>query len=112
LIKLEFHSLPPTYGTSVVQLESLTFDSFSPRLQETFTVSTADSILNVVLTGVQPLGLSLSRQAFSLVFAGPLKPVLPQAIYRVENPAMGPLEIFLVPLGPKGAVCQYEAVFT
>lgn len=95
-----------------MQLESLTLDSFSPRLQETFAVSFPDRTLDLVLAEVHPLGQSLNRQAFSLTFAGPLAPILPQAIYRVENPAMGALEIFLVPLGPKGGVCRYEAVFT
>jgi hypothetical protein len=95
-----------------VQIESLTSESFSPRLQDTFAVSTPGQTLDFVLAEVQPLGQSLNRQAFSLVFAGPLKPILPQAIYRVENPVMGALELFLVPLGPKGDVCHYEAVFT
>lgn len=93
-------------------LGSLSWDDFSPRLQDNFAVSIPGRTLDFVLAEVQPLGQSLSRQAFSLVFAGPLKPILPQAIYRVENPVMGALELFLVPLGPKGDVCHYEAVFT
>jgi hypothetical protein len=95
-----------------VTLETLALDSFTPRLHETFAVSTAESALEFVLVEAQPLGQSLSRQAFSLIFAGPLKPILPQAIYRLENPAIGALELFLVPLGPKNGACHYEAVFT
>jgi hypothetical protein len=109
---LKFHSPTPTYGTLAVQLESLTLDSFAPRLQETFAVLAPDQTLDFVLAEVQPLGQSLNRRAFSLTFAGPLKPVLPQAIYRLNNQTLGVLELFLVPLGPKGAVCHYEAVFT
>jgi hypothetical protein len=81
-------------------------------LQGVFAVSAPESSLDFVLTEIHPLGQSLNRRAFSLTFAGPLKPILPQAIYRLENPAMGAMELFLVPLGPKNGACLYEAVFT
>ncbi len=40
------------------------------------------------------------RLQFSLVFRGPLEPVLPQAIYGLEHDALGHLDLFLVPIGP------------
>lgn len=95
-----------------MHLESLTQDSFTPRLQEVFTISLPGAALELVLTEVQPLGRSLNRQAFSLTFTGPVRPILPQAIHRLENPNLGALELFLVPLGPKNGVCLYEAIFT
>jgi hypothetical protein len=59
------------------------------------------------------------RIPFSVVFHGPLQPVLPQGIYHVEHPELGPLELFLVPVGPDEpagpeqapAAMRYEAVF-
>jgi hypothetical protein len=55
------------------------------------------------------------RAPFSVEFHGPLSPVLPQCIYRLENERLGPLELFIVPLGPDSAVAptlmRYEAVF-
>lgn len=42
------------------------------------------------------------RVPFSVLFHGPLQPVLPQGIYRVEHEKLGALELFLVPVGPDG----------
>jgi hypothetical protein len=47
-----------------------------------------------------------------LLFRGPRTPVLPQRIYRLEHAVMGPLEIFLVPIGPDAEGMRYQAVFT
>ena len=52
------------------------------------------------------------RRPFSLIYRGPLTPILPQQIYPVEHPELGTLELFLVPVGPEGGGMQYEAVFT
>jgi len=52
------------------------------------------------------------RQGFSLVFRGPHRPGVPQAIYQLEHEAMGTLEIFLVPVTPDPRGALYEAVFT
>jgi len=54
----------------------------------------------------------LSRQPFSLTFEGPAAPVLPQCIYRLEHPALEPLDLFLVPIGQSPGGVRYEAVFT
>ena len=59
------------------------------------------------------------RAPFSVLFHGPLQPVMPQGIYRVEHEQLGTLELFIVPVGPDEprapgqgptAMC-YEAVF-
>ena len=60
-----------------------------------------------------------SRTPFSVQFHGPLQPVLPQGIYRVEHEQFGTLELFLVPVGPDEprvpgqapTAMRYEAVF-
>jgi hypothetical protein len=59
------------------------------------------------------------RTPFSVVFHGPLQPVLPQGIYHLDHPRLGPLELFLVPVGPDEpadpgqapTAMRYEAVF-
>jgi hypothetical protein len=59
-----------------------------------------------------------SRTPFSVVFHGPLEPVLPQGTYRLEHEQFGTLELFIVPIGPNEVApgqaptaMRYEAVF-
>ncbi len=66
----------------------------------------------------QPAGPGL-RAPFSIVFHGPLAPVMPQGIYRLEQEEFGVTELFLVPIGPNvpeqagepPSAMRYEAVF-
>ena len=51
------------------------------------------------------------REPFSLIFRGAHSFVLPQRIYRLEHKEMGPIEVFLVPIGPDKSGMGYEAVF-
>lgn len=59
------------------------------------------------------------RAPFSLLFRGPLEPVMPQGIYRLEHEHIGTLELFVVPVQPDGpllpgralTVMHYETVF-
>jgi hypothetical protein len=95
-----------------VSLAALTAESFEPRLRESFRLTAPSAALDLVLTELERHGQSEQRRAFSLRFLGPPRPILPQAIYRLDNPAMGALEIFLVPLGPYDGGMRYEAVFT
>jgi len=52
-----------------------------------------------------------AREQFSLLFNGPAEPLLPQAIYTLENAELGTIEIFLVPVAADGEGVDYEAVF-
>jgi hypothetical protein len=56
-------------------------------------------------------GEASQRAQFSLLFRGGPDPPLPQRIYRLEHERLGPLDLFLVPLGPDEAGQRYEAVF-
>jgi hypothetical protein len=51
------------------------------------------------------------RRGFSLVLRSALPGHLPQGIYRLEHESTGPMELFLVPIGPRGGGMCYEAVF-
>lgn len=51
------------------------------------------------------------QPAFSLTFQGPPEPALPQRIYRLEHPALDPIDLFLVPVARTATGLHYEAVF-
>jgi len=52
-----------------------------------------------------------STPAFSLIFRGPVGPVLVQDTYQVRHSQLGEFPLFLVPVGPIQAEACYEAVF-
>jgi hypothetical protein len=53
------------------------------------------------------------RAPFSLIFLGPDRPMLEQRIHPIAHPTLGPLEVFLVPIGPDKdrAGLRYQAIF-
>jgi hypothetical protein len=91
-------------------LDTLTVDHFRERLNDSFRVEAEDgTAFDVELVEVMEVPRAPGgRVPFSLVFRGGPSPTLPQAIYRLENDALGAIEIFLVPI----AADRYEAVFT
>ncbi|MFN3536181.1 MAG: DUF6916 family protein [Brevundimonas sp.] len=96
-------------------MELLSCEAFAGRAGETFDLSMGDSTLALTLVEVKPLPArafrGMMRAPFSLVFRGSTPVVLPQRIYRLQNAAMGPLDIFLVPVGRDGKGAIYQAVF-
>jgi hypothetical protein len=95
-------------------LERLTASDCSDWLGVAFRVSGGGALLTLQLETVTSAGASSSdgrREPFSLVFRGPVNPVLPQAIYRLESEVTEPLEIFLVPIGRDSVGVAYEAIF-
>jgi len=48
---------------------------------------------------------------FSLLFRGPLQPLLPQQIYPVEHAALGSFDLFIVPIQRDAQGLKYQAVF-
>lgn len=96
-------------------LDTLTVSDWSECLGQVFQIhSGPEQQLDLRLVSATPLGAEggYRRQPYSLLFAGPLAPVLPQAIYPLRNESMGELGIFLVPLGPANQMMRYEAIFT
>jgi hypothetical protein len=100
-------------------LDKLTSANFSPYLNQKFRLS-GDLLepLEVELIEVSDLSTKQStshsdvkRQPFSIVLVGPAEPVLHQGMYRVEHNNFGPLDLFLVPIGPNQKGMRYEAVF-
>jgi hypothetical protein len=99
-------------------LESLTVDTFTTRIGERFRLlADPSSETPLELIHATPLGAARPPQAagrtpFSILFRGPLTPVWPQRIYRVEHDTLGTLDLFLVPIGPRDGGMVYEAIFT
>ncbi|HEX2296263.1 MAG TPA: hypothetical protein VHN37_13270 [Actinomycetota bacterium] len=50
------------------------------------------------------------KTAFRLEFSGPAQPLLEQRTYRMEHAALGPVDLFIVPLAQDGERSTYEAV--
>jgi hypothetical protein len=94
-------------------LAELTAADFEPHQGAIFRFAAAGGELELKLVEVRRLGQALRNGgAFSLLFLSAAGPFLPQAIYPFTHPALGALELFLVPLGPKDGGNSYEAVFT
>jgi hypothetical protein len=93
-----------------------TLSHFEPRVNELFKVPLEDG-------GFYPLTLfqasalppsknqNIRREPFELRFRGPGPRYLTQKIHRLENPALGPMEIFLVTIGQEGGEFIYQAIF-
>jgi hypothetical protein len=96
-----------------VSLEALTAETFAPLRDERFRIVPGDApAFDVELVDVAEGAAGATRTQFSLVFRGGPDPPLVQRIYRIEHGDLGPLDIFLVPLGPDSVGQRYEAVFT
>jgi len=102
----DIHSLDPAPNALTI-----TIDTFRPCLNDTFRLTARGDVLDLVLSEVEDLGDSANRRAFSLMFAGPPQPAKPQGTYRLDHPAIGTLDVFLVPLGPWQGAFRYQAVF-
>ena len=98
-------------------LDDFTIETFADRVGETFRVADGSNVIEMELvdasggTGDRASGAA-GRIPFSVVFRGPLQPILPQRIYRFEHDSLGAFDLFIVPIGPEGDGMQYEAVFT
>lgn len=98
----------------MTELKALTAASFEPLVGDRFRIAPGDDPdFEVELVEVADAGHEGSgRRQFSVLFRGGPDAPLPQRIYRVEHGELGPLDIFLVPLGPDSVGQRYEAVFT
>jgi len=89
--------------------DDLTVETFMPHVGSAFTAGE----LELTLTAAQPLGEPPPglRAPFRLEFRGPVDPALAQQMHELTHPALGTLEIFLVPVGRDAAATSYEAIF-
>ena len=98
-----------------MNLENATLETFAPLVGDTFSVATDESTsLDLTLAEADTYGATDERdlrQPFTLVFHGPMSPVLRQRTFTLTHEQLGSLDIFLVPIGPSDGAMRYEAVF-
>jgi len=94
-------------------LADLTVTDFESHRGESFRLCAPDRELALELVEVRRLGDSGRKDgAFSLLFRAAPGPFVPQAIYPIDHPALGTLELFIVPIGPLSGGNGYEIIFT
>jgi hypothetical protein len=94
-------------------LAALKIGDFSPYLDTIFDMQAAGGTIALRLAKVDAAGESgRLGGAFSLLFVAPKGPWHPQAIYPLNHPKLGIMEIFLVPVGPMQGGNAYQAIFT
>jgi hypothetical protein len=93
-------------------LASLTADDFRQHVGTRFAAREPAVEWELIeVTDLGQAGAGGMRAPFSLVFRGPLEPLMPQGIRRLEHASLGALDLFLVPIGPDEGGMRYEAVF-
>jgi hypothetical protein len=76
-----------------------------------------NAVENVTLLEISKLSTGRTarpgaREPFAIVLrAGRREFYLPQCAYSVSHPAIGKMEIFLVPIGPDEVGMRFEAIF-
>ena len=97
-----------------VDLAAATRATFAPHVGTRFGLALSDGVLELELTAVVdlPAPPGAPRVPFALRFRTPaITGHVPQAIYALSHPALGDLELFLVPMGADAVGMRYEAVF-
>lgn len=97
-----------------MKTEPLTRDLFSDKVGQTWVIDEPDAPpIELTLTDVEPLRnyAKLAREPFSLLFTTRGDFVLPQRIFGLRHATLGPMSIFLVPIGREGDTTTYQAVF-
>ncbi len=102
-----------TWFTSATM--TLVLEDFTPYLAEAFALIGNEAAAPFFLRQATALpdrsGGLLPRPPFVLLFAATDSTVRGQGDYKLAHPALGPTDIFLVPVGRDGDVILYEAVF-
>jgi hypothetical protein len=110
----------PPWGYDRVVLDRLTVDDFRPAVGQTFLLDAGGAgkvdlqlvEARTIEPDAPPTDEAGQRSPFALDFRGPVEPLLPQSIYRLEHESVGEMEIFIVPVGRTEAGTDYEAIFT
>lgn len=97
----------------MLALDKTSSGDFEAVLNEEFELITGTGGITLQLVEVERRGGGHAGRAepFSLRFRGTPELRLPQAIYRLQNVTLGPMEIFLVQVGADAAGSFFEAVF-
>ncbi len=92
--------------------EQFKSDLFAAQLNTKFVIRYApDAAVEAELIEVAERTPTPRQTRFSVVFAGPRRPVLRDAIYQIEHPVLGTFPLFLSPFEADEEGVYYEAVF-
>ncbi|MEA3000807.1 MAG: hypothetical protein QOH04_1130 [Sphingomonadales bacterium] len=89
----------------------IVMDEFARHMGESFEVVVGEIVFPITLAEARPIQPSIRKGgSFSLIFNGPHSPILNQAMYDVR---CGGEEwsLFIVPVGEKNGVFEYEVIF-
>lgn len=96
-------------------MQLLSVQNFAGAANQEFEISIGETAMTVTLIEVKPLQQrgypGMMREPFSLLFKSASPVILPQKMYRMKNPAIGALDMFLVPIAREGTAIVYQAVF-
>ena len=93
-------------------LGTLKHGDYARQLNTKFNVAVEENEpLELELVEVSELKTGGGQESFSLLFHGAKDKFLPQKLYELEHDTLGQGSIFLVPVGAKDEVIEYEAVF-
>ena len=88
----------------------LSLKDFAPHVHTRFQIAHLDDYSLELTEAIDYSNAKLEQ--FSLRFTGVPSPWLPQALYQLEHPVMGVVELFLVPNGPDSSGMRYESSFS
>ena len=93
-------------------LGTLKHGEYAEQLNTKFRVAVeAAEPVELELFNVSDLKSGGGQEFFSLLFHGAKDKFLPQKLYDLEHDTLGQGSIFLVPVGAKDDIIEYEAVF-
>jgi len=93
-------------------MKNLTADDFSKHLNNKFKIYRSDEeVFEAELVGVAELRNNDSLYCFAVEFLLPPEFGVEQRIYRMEHPAAGMMELFIVPVGQMESGTRFEAIF-
>jgi hypothetical protein len=98
-------------------LDRLTAEDFAPLIGDAFAFDAGEpgrlELELVEVNAVPDSGVGTAeREPFELLFRGPAEPIFAQQIFPLEHPALGRLDVFLVPVGRQQDGARYEAIFS
>ena len=96
-------------------MQLLSIQNFAGAANQEFEISMGEAAMSVTLIEVKPLQQQpypgMMREPFSLLFKSASPIILPQKMYRIKNPAVGAIDVFLVPVAQDQGAIVYQAVF-
>ena len=96
-----------------IDLTRVTLEDFQPLAGTALSVRAGDVQQALQLESVQPSPYPTGRDlsGFSLYLRGDSATAMAQGIVSLQHPALGPLELFMTPIGRDARGMRYEIIF-